>query len=164
MRKSTAVGWLISTIACLVGCAAQPERIAQTPSGRPEVVIHTDDTDLVKAEIINEMQTLGFFLRDDSKYRLVFTKELEGSQAILTQLAIGNSYSTTPVGECAFNLSTTENGIRVVEFSSISTQMAMGQVRRMDMKGNNAWFNDLYTLLQRVKQRSENANAVASGQ
>lgn len=150
-------------MACLAGCAVPPARIAQTLSRRPEVIIEADDVDLVKSEVINEMQMRGFFLQDDSKYRLVFTKELEGGQAILTQLVIGNSYSTTPVAQCAFNLSATGNGIKVVEFSSISTQMAMGQIQRMDMRDNNAWFNDFHTVLLRVKQRIEGANVVASG-
>jgi len=39
----------------------------------------------------------------------------------------------------------------------------MGQVRRTDMKGNNAWFNAAYSLLERVKQKiegREQANSV----
>lgn len=139
----------------LSGCAMPPQRIAQTPSGRPEIILNTTDVDLVKATIINEMQVADFFLQDDSKYRLVFTKQLEGNQGIMAQLVIGNSYSTTPVAEVSFNLSKVGSTIKVIEFSSISTQMAFGQVNRMDMKNNNAWFNDLYSLLQRVKAKVE---------
>ena len=163
MRATVASWWLALMISCLAGCVSAPDRIAQTPSGRPEVIIQTGDVDLVKSEIINEMQTADFLLQDDSKYRLTFTKELDGDQAILAQLLIGNSYSTTPVGEWAFNLSASGNGIKVLGFGSISTQMAMGQVRRTDMKGNNAWFNAAYSLLERVKQKiegREQANSV----
>ena len=65
-------------VALVSGCAMPPKRIAQTSSGRPEVMINTTDLDLVKSEIINQMQSGNFFLQDDSKYRLLFTRELEG--------------------------------------------------------------------------------------
>ena len=143
--------------ALLSGCAMPPKRVAETSSGRPEVTINTTDLDLVKSEIINQMQSGNFFLQDDSKYRLLFTKEMEGGQAVMAQMLVGNSYSTTPVAEIAFNLSKQGNSIKVIEFSSFSTQMAFGQVNRQDMKGNNAWFNDFYNILQRVKYNVESS-------
>jgi hypothetical protein len=141
------------------GCAME-QRIAQTPSGRPEVVIDSNDMDLVKSSIINEMQTANYQLQNDSQYRLAFTKQLEGGQGFMAQLLLGNSYSTPPIAEVSFNLSKQASKIKVMEFSSISTQMAFGQVNRGDMKDNNAWFNGFYLLLQRVKTTAEKDNKV----
>lgn len=137
------------------GCAPMPQRIAQTASGRPEVVISTIDVNLVKSELVNVMQSGGFLLQDESDYRMVFTRELDGSQATLARLAIGNAYSTTPQAEVAFTFAKMASSVRVVAFASITTQMPYGQIQRGDMKDNNAWFNDFYSALQNVKVRVE---------
>lgn len=153
MKKIKFVIAILTTL-FLAACNT-PERIAYTPSGRPEIMINSTDFDLVKSTIINEMQMQDFLLSDDSKYRLVFTKQMKGGDAALAQLAIGNSYSTTPVAEFSFNISQVGDQIKVIGFSSVSTQMAFGQVNRMDMKNNNAWFNDIQNLLQQVKYSVE---------
>lgn len=44
---------------CLYGCAQQP-RIAHTQSGSPEILINSEDIDLVKSEIIANMMSKGF--------------------------------------------------------------------------------------------------------
>jgi hypothetical protein len=129
--------------------------MAQTPSGRPEVDIATTDLDAVKSQIVAHMQAMNYMLQDESKFRLQFTKELEGDQAMWARLAIGNSYSTTPLAEVTFNLAAIRDATHVVVFTAISTQMPFGQVNRSDMKGNNAWFNDFCFLLKSVKYAVE---------
>lgn len=150
-------------IICIQTCSGcGPKRIATTISGRPEMIIDSNNMDLVKSTIITTMNQGNFFLEDDSKYRLVFTKEMKGSGAVISQLLIGNSYSTTPIAEISFNLSTIDNKIKIVIFSSISTQMAFGQNRRVDMKNNNAWFNEQYQFLQQIRSSIENKNTAMS--
>ncbi len=155
MIKESYCMTLAVSLACLVFSGCGPQRIAKTVSGRPEVTIHSENTDLVKSAVINEMQILGFLLSDDSKYRLVFTKQMEGGQAMMAQLALGNSYSTTPVAEVSYNITKIKSQIKVVGFSSMSTQMAFGQVNRYDMENNNVWFNNIQSLLQKVKTEIE---------
>jgi len=136
-------------------CATPPARIAETPSGRPEVTISAVDLDKVGNEIVNEMQNVGYLLEDQSSNVLFFTREMEGGQAVAAQLLIGNSYSTTPKAEVRFTLSKGASVVRVVAHASMSTQMAFGQTNRQDMKGNNYWFNDIQGLLMRIKSRLE---------
>jgi hypothetical protein len=51
------VKWIITilTVTIFLGCT-QPERMAYTPSGRPQVTINSTDIELVKSTIINETQ------------------------------------------------------------------------------------------------------------
>lgn len=140
------------SIAVLTGCASSQPRIAQTLSGRPEITLNTSNMELVKGAIISEMQTRGCALQSDSNYLLSFSKQMFGLNAALTQIAIGNQYSTTPNENISFTLSKIGQTVRVVAFCSVSTQMVFGQTQSADMSGNNAWFNELQRILYAVQE------------
>lgn len=148
-----------SLLLLAVGCAGL-SKITDTPSGWPEVAIEGVELESVGNAVVNEFQSLGYRLEEQSKNSLLLTKELEGGQAFAAQPTIGNAYSTTPKAEVRFTLSkvvkvdeagTVIDCVRVIALGSISTQMAMGQTRREDMKNNNRWFNDLQYILMRVQ-------------
>jgi hypothetical protein len=143
----------VSILLILLGCAIPSARITQTPSGRPEVEIHTSNVFLVTSEIITTMQTAGFDLQNDTEYSLVFERELKGQQAVFANKLIGNSSSTPPVLEISYLVSQKGDHIKIVEYSSIATQMASGQVNRMHLKDNDPWFNQFNSFLQRVKSK-----------
>lgn len=70
-------GFILVALFLLTGCVIQPLRVAKTASGFPEVLINTNDFDHVKYQLVAEMQTIGFLLKDDSKYRMSFIKNLK---------------------------------------------------------------------------------------
>lgn len=137
------------------GCATPPQRIAETASGRPEVFVNVRDAELVKGLAISEFQVNGFVLTNSAPYTLQFDRQLSIGQEILAQLFIGNQYSTTPIAHVTLSFASEARTIRVFASSSISTQMAFGQIRTLSMDNNNAWFNDIYRLLQSVKSKAQ---------
>lgn len=137
-----------------IGCVTV-ERSAYTPSGKPEVTIKNTTLDRVSSEIVNEMSARGFSLVQQSTNSMMFNKQMTGGQAIGAQLLIGNSYSTTPESEVRFMLSNSGNSVNVIADMSMSTQMAFGQVNRQPMNNNNAWFNEVHALLDKVRRNIE---------
>jgi hypothetical protein len=76
-------------------------------------------------------------------------KEVSGFKGALTQMLIGNSYSTTPTDNVRFQLIPWNGGTRVQVSEWVETQMAFGQVRRMPInnsKATNGWLTTLYNL------------------
>ncbi len=62
---------------------------------------------------------------------------MKGSDAVLAQMAIGNSYSTTPQRKIRFTIYKIENDIKVVAQEWIESQMAFGQINIQELKSNN---------------------------
>lgn len=134
----------------LSGCAVQQSRIAQTASGKPEVVIKGVDVEAVHTRIIERMMSGGMRLDSDTPSRVVVSKELEGFRENMLRLALGNSYSTPVRAEIAFTMVKVSEGVKVFAQSSAWTQMPGGQINRMELNGNND-FNDMQTALYRLR-------------
>lgn len=145
----------IFVIPLLFGCAAGPKRIATTTTGRPEVVVNSLDIDLIKSTAINELAKYSFMLEDDSSYSMFFTRTMTGSQAIFSQLLIGNSHSSTPKAEIRLNTTKQTNTVRLIAYISMSTQMPLGKINRQDMNSNNVWFNETQNYLLKIKKDVE---------
>jgi RsiW-degrading membrane proteinase PrsW (M82 family) len=141
---------LVGLVVLLSGCVSTPK----TSSGKPEVVIATQDVSGVKNLLVGAMVQRGFAVRDDSAYRISFTKALEGMNAVMTQMAIGNSYSTTPEIEVAYTITATANGVYVVGSATASTQMAFGQIQKMD-RTQGKGFLQIQQILDQVKAQAE---------
>lgn len=147
------MGFLIALF-LLTGCVIQPLRVAKTTSGFPEVFINTNDFDRVKYEIVAEMQASGFLLKEDSKYRMCFIKELMG-------VGVGYPFWLSSAkslrAEIMYSLSQMQDGIKVILFSSIIwTYDSQGRVlKQEDVKDNNVWFNYFYNILQKIKANIE---------
>ncbi len=147
---------LVSIGGLFFGCATAP-RITSTPSGKPEVEISGVSLDQVNNALITAMTGRGFLLEEQSTNSLFFTHEMSGGSAIGAQLLIGNSYSTTPKEEVRYVSATSSSGVRVIAHPSMSTQMALGQIRRHDMSQNNNWFNGIQSMLQAIKYQLESS-------
>ncbi len=148
-------GFIFAALFLLTSCAIQPQQLTKI-TGSPEVVINTDDFDHVRYEIITEMKAVGFLLKDDSKYRVSFIKELMGVDVGYPRWL---SSAKSLRAEIIYSLSQMQNGIRVILFSSVIwTYDSNGTVlKREDMKSNKVWFKYFYTILQNVKTIVESA-------
>lgn len=130
----------------LSGCAQQ-EVMQHTQSGFAEKTIQAKSQSEVSQEIINACINRGHTIRESSDSKVVCTTTMEGGSAVLTQMLIGNSYSTTPEVVVAFIIATMGENVRVVAQPHVETQMAMGQNQIQSMRDNNALRNNLQTFL-----------------
>lgn len=134
MRKAFAV---LALASALTGCATpQPPLLKNTASGRAEGVFEKTTLESAKSQVITKCATRGANVLDTSGNQVVCGGELKGGQAIGYQLALGNSYSTTPQVKIRFVFATEGENVRVIAFPWVETIMPLGQVRTMDLNGN----------------------------
>jgi hypothetical protein len=91
----------------------------------------------------------GFSVMAADDRQVYCAKEVSGFKGILTQLLIGNAYSTTPTDNVRFQLVPWNGGTRAQVSEWIETQMAFGQVQRVPLnngKQTNAWLSAFYRL------------------
>lgn len=132
--------------ASLVGCAATPEPLLKpTASGNAEARFHGRSIDDVRNTLAARCMAAGAHVQT-SPHEVICAKALSGAQATLMQLAIGNSYSTTPEAKMSFNLVQSGPDVEAVGRAWVETQMAFGQVRRVPLDGARDR-NTLQTLL-----------------
>lgn len=137
---------LVSIMAgLLVGCAQEPLK-KQTASGKPEAEFPTYSVKQVMNGLVGMCNSSGLMIDSQADNYIVCSKTLEGGQALLTQMAIGNSYSTTPQNKVRFSVSSFKNGTKVYADMWSETQMALGQVNKVPLEGNKAK-NDIQKLL-----------------
>lgn len=130
----------------LFGCAAQQPLIKQTQSGYPEGLFKNTDVETVRSKIIDGCVSRGIMVIESTANQIVCGKTMEGGQAVLARLLVGNSYSTTPQQKVRFILYQIGNDVKVTAQQWIESQMAFGQVRREELKTNNQ-VNDLQSFL-----------------
>jgi len=127
----------VAVMLLLGGCAAQQALLKQTPSGHAEAVFIDQSVDEVRNVLSNACMDRGLFIEQSSIDQVTCSKTMEGSEAIFAQILIGNSYSTTPTKKVRFALSKQGDGVRVVGYQWMETQMAYGQMRQQELNANN---------------------------
>jgi hypothetical protein len=144
-------------VALLSACAAQPARITQTVSGWPEIEISATDKKSVKDHILLKNSETGWNLEQESDSMLSFSKvDSSGSfNAALTQVALGNAYSTPPKYELKYFINQLPGRVKIVSNIAVSTQMPGGQVSRMFLNESNTVFNAYQEQLNRFKKDIE---------
>lgn len=134
------------TLSAITGCMSQAQLVKQTASGYPEGVFKDAKVEDVKPKLIEGCSKIGAMVAQADNSQVVCQKTMEGGDAVLAQLLIGNSYSTTPVSFVRFVMYPSGNDVKVTGYQWIETQMAFGQVNRQELKGNNH-INDLQNFL-----------------
>ncbi|MBE0544274.1 MAG: hypothetical protein IH623_23285 [Verrucomicrobia bacterium] len=121
----------IAALVLFAGCVAPQKH--QTPSGRPEVTINTQDKGKIKSVTINQFINAGFTMTSDTEYAITFTKQMSGMSGVLYQSLAGNSYSSTPQWVVILNLATVGEQTRVVGQVTSQMQNAFGRNDAQDM-------------------------------
>lgn len=148
--------WTLSFALLLSACAVAPQqKIVQTRSGFPETVIANEKVDVFKSEVTNHMLNNQYSIKEESQNRIVFVKQLTGTQGFLTKASLGNAYSSTPESEISFVFTPASGQTRVVSQGFESTQMAYGQVRKASLQDNVGWFNAVSEMLRKIKLKVE---------
>lgn len=143
---------LIAAAAC--ACAPQPARIAQTASGRPEVVVRAS-LDAVKAALISNRVDVGYMVERDTPYLLEVIRPCTGAENVGTAFATGTGFSS-----CEFLVSYTfapvQAGVRVAASTAYRSH-AYGKTQTTPSQMTNQSFNDLQQHLETAKQLLEGA-------
>jgi hypothetical protein len=123
-------------------------RFLSTPPSKSHVEATFDNatTPTVLGELAAACLGRGAVIVNQTDYQLVCQRALPPDDALLPQLMIGNSYSTTPINKICFNAALIGTGVRVQAYQWIETQMAFGQVQTVEMNGNGQ-FNSVESLL-----------------
>lgn len=121
----------------LCGCVRQEALLKPTASGYAEGIFRGSSVDQVKGGLIECCEGFGAMLYEDGPNRLEFERPCEGGDALLATFLIGNSYSTPPMDRLRFSIYQRGDNVKVTAQEWIETQMAFGQIRKMELRGNN---------------------------
>ncbi|UXJ55053.1 hypothetical protein [Pseudomonas citronellolis] len=119
----------------LVGCS-QVQLKKPTSSGHAEGVFHSTTAEEAKSKILSGCAVHGLVIEDSNGNQVICSKELQGMQAAMMQMTIGNSYSTTPQYKVRFVLISQANDVRVIAYPWAESTMPGGQVNKLEMNGN----------------------------
>ncbi|WP_202307157.1 hypothetical protein [Dryocola clanedunensis] len=120
----------------LAGCATPEPLHKKTLSGKPEGNYPGATIDAVRNTLLSRCNN-GGGMSSTNGNELTCKKQLEGSGSIMTQLLIGNSYSTPPVFVLHYVIGQQPDGIKVWADSWVETQMSGGQINTMPTNDNH---------------------------
>ncbi|AXY41615.1 hypothetical protein D1793_05065 [Halomonas sp. JS92-SW72] len=101
----------------------------------------------IRDRIVSRCLDRGFSIDTSTETQVVCRQRIDGAAGIMTWAMIGNSYSTQPDAVLRFTIANSEGAYRVVAQPHAETQMAMGQMQRMDLKANNELRNNIQAFL-----------------
>jgi len=140
----------ILMVACVIlvltGCVTQQPLVKNTSSGYPEGIFSNATAEEVRSKIIDGCTSRGIMVQETTGNQIVCGKTMEGMDAVLGSLVVGNKYSTTPERKIRFVIFQNGSDVKVTAQQWIESQMAFGQVRRQELKNNNH-INDVQQFL-----------------
>jgi hypothetical protein len=148
---------LVFLAVLLAGCAAPVQRISNTPSGKPEVVIAAELT-AIKGAIIADRVNHGYQIEKDTDYLLELARPTKDNEDIAAYFLVGNAYSTNH-RVVAYTFVKTPEGVRVIGSPTIRAQLPGGQINSADLSNNGNVYNTFQTHLFEVKTVVERQGA-----
>ncbi|WP_162899914.1 hypothetical protein [Halomonas sp. JS92-SW72] len=145
MKRKTIIG-IVLLCAGLAGCSSTPVN-KETRSGYAEAMIPHLSGEEIRDRIVSRCLDRGFSIDTSTETQVVCRQRIDGAAGIMTWAMIGNSYSTQPDAVLRFTIANSEGAYRVVAQPHAETQMAMGQMQRMDLKANNELRNNIQAFL-----------------
>lgn len=142
---------LATALATVAAPALADEPYAMTPSGLTEAffdlpVVATSD------KIANGCFDMGWTMVSSSTTTVVCEAQMGTLQSVLSQLFLGNQYSTPPKQYIRFNLAGVGPSTRVQATGWIETQMAFGQTRTEEMSSAH-YHNNVMNLFSALTGR-----------
>ena len=119
------------------------EKQAVTPSGRAEMVFAYAPIDQAVTSIGSKCMDRGWMVTQQTANQVVCEIPMGMWQSALTQMAIGNSYSSPPKSFVRFSLAYVGEHTRVQAQVWSETQMAFGQMRHHQFQDDNTYNNML---------------------
>lgn len=134
-----------------------PTKMAETASGRPELVINSADVAKIKGMILDDMLTHGYLVEQDTAYSLVLARPVKpgAAEGFFAGLSMGSGGPGTTKRVTVYNFTpAAEGGTRVVVSSQWQRQ-SYGQNSSQELAMDGAVFNTFYDQLQQIKARVE---------
>lgn len=131
----------------LAGCAMAPVAPA------PDITINAP-AEAVRNRLAAEMIGRGGQIISLTDSMLIAEQELSGSGAIMSQLILGNAYSSTPKGTVTFTFLPGKAGVRVLGSAAVTSQGFGGQLNTMKAPASYA---GMQRMLLSVKDELERA-------
>lgn len=122
----------------LSGCAPQEALKKTTPSGKPEGDFPGKTIEDVSGAIVGFCNNNGYQVQEVSEKTVTCGKVMDGSNSVITQMMIGNSYSTPPESKVRFSFVKTSTGVHAWADMWAETQMVGGQVNRIPITDNKS--------------------------
>lgn len=126
-----------AVIFALTACAPQQALLKPTSSGYPEGIFFNTTVEIVRSKLIDGCSSRGVMVQEAAGNQVVCGKTMEGGDAVLAQLVVGNSYSTIPEQKIRFVLYQSGTEVKVSAQQWIELQMAFGQLKRQELNNNN---------------------------
>ena len=139
---------IICLTAYLSGCAQAPLN-KETNSGYAEGLFEGAQLSDIKNRFVFACNQKGYSIKEANDNKVVCSRTMDGMSAVATQLAIGNSYSTTPEEILVFQLARLNNNVHASVRNYRETQMAFGQMSRVEIK-NNKTTNIMQSSMDRI--------------
>lgn len=156
---------LLNVFICLTlsSCAAQPALIEETPSGYPEGVFEKLNIEAVRSKIMDGCGSQGLQIQEANTNQIVCGKTLNGKNAVLATMIVGNSYSTPPEMKVKFTVFQLGKNVKVTANQWVESQMAFGQLRRQELNSNQQR-NDIQLFLFELGARQTNIKPSSSAE
>lgn len=107
--------------------------LALTAASQPNDVYFAATPAETSAKLASLCMDKNATVAEADTFHVLCMKEMDGSSGILTQLLIGNASSTTPVQNIRFQIVPYSSGSRVQFSEWVETQMAGGQISRVQV-------------------------------
>jgi len=133
----------------LVVCALVASGPAYAAPKPPQYVYFAEAPADALGKIAGRCMDRNFTVKESDDRHVVCMQTMSGLKGALTQVLIGNSYSTTPTNNIRFQAIAVPGGSRVQFSQWIETQMAFGQIQRVEMDGRKQiqqMLDSLYSL------------------
>lgn len=139
----------LSVTGFLTSAALAADRMALTPSGQPEMVFPNTSLSDASGKLVGACMDSGFQVTNQAPNQVTCEVPLTSMKSALTQMLIGNSYSTTPRSYVSVSLAQIGSNVRTQARAWVETQMAFGQVRQQPYIDDKT-FNNLLSFLGRA--------------
>lgn len=141
------VAWLGAIF--LSGCAQPVPLQRATASGFPEGRFEEATIEDAKSRVAEACIWRRLLVEDTGGNQVVCSRTLEGGQAFMATMLLGNRYSTDPVAKVRFTFVKSGSAVTAYAQQWVETQMAMGQVRKADVN-DNATRNGVQAILDKA--------------
>lgn len=133
----------------LLSSPALADRFANTPSGQPEASFSETTLSDAGGKIVSSCMDSGFQVTSQTTNQITCEVPLNSWKSAVTQMLIGNSYSTTPRSYVSVSLAQIGPNVRTQARAWVETQTAFGQ-NRQHQYTDDATFNNLINFLMRA--------------
>ncbi|MEQ9518454.1 MAG: hypothetical protein RLN89_03335 [Parvibaculum sp.] len=124
---------MLSALALSLAACASGAPI-NTPSGWPEALFETPEKTQVLDSIASGCADRGLHVTNQTSTHVMCERTMDDLGGVFAQALLGNSYSTTPQMKIRFSAFQTGENVRVQAHPWVETQMALGQINRVDIK------------------------------